>query len=88
MQLTVTFLAQRPEPLVDPGELTERLTEEELDQFFNLSVDMFCVFGFDGCFRLVNPACERTLGYTRDELLRLTTRAGGLPRSQRASRNA
>jgi PAS domain S-box-containing protein len=41
---------------------------EDLDQLFTLSLDMMCVAGFDGYFKRVNPAWERTLGYTREEL--------------------
>ncbi|MGM0575056.1 MAG: PAS domain S-box protein [Myxococcota bacterium] len=39
-----------------------RRAERELDQFFNLSVDMLCVVSVDGVFRRVNPASEATLG--------------------------
>ncbi len=39
-----------------------------LEQFFNLSVDMFCIAGLDGYFKLVNPAWEATLGYTPEEM--------------------
>jgi PAS domain S-box-containing protein len=40
-----------------------------LDQFFNLSHDLFAIAGLDGRFRRLNPAWERTLGYTTDELM-------------------
>jgi PAS domain S-box-containing protein len=43
---------------------------EELDRFFALSRDMLCVADFSGFFTRVNPAFERALGRTSDELLR------------------
>lgn len=42
----------------------------QLEQrFFDLSIDMLCVLGFDGFFKRLNPAWETTLGFTRDELM-------------------
>ena len=46
-----------------------RLTKEELDRFFTLSLDLTCVADFAGRFRRVNPAWERTLGFASDELV-------------------
>jgi PAS domain S-box-containing protein len=44
-------------------------SESELEQFFDLALDLMVIAGFDGSFRRVNPAYERTLGYPRGELL-------------------
>ena len=38
------------------------------DRFFDLSVDMLCFLDFRGHFKRLNPAWERALGFTIDEL--------------------
>jgi PAS domain S-box-containing protein len=43
--------------------------EEDRNRFFALSKDVFCTLGFDGFFKDLNPAWEKTLGYTKAELL-------------------
>jgi PAS domain S-box-containing protein len=49
-------------------ESTRQVHELE-DRFFAISIDMLCFLGFDGYFRRLNPAWERTLGFTREELM-------------------
>src|SRR5216683_3501245 len=39
------------------------------NRFINLSIDMFCIAGFDGFFKTVNPSWEKVLGFTAQELL-------------------
>jgi PAS domain S-box-containing protein len=38
------------------------------DRFFELSIDLLCQLDFNGYFRRLNPAWERTLGFTIEEL--------------------
>ncbi|MDT8368718.1 MAG: PAS domain S-box protein [Longimicrobiales bacterium] len=46
----------------------ERILDTE-DRFFTISLDMLCILEFDGSFRRLNPAWERTLGFTIEELM-------------------
>ena len=39
-------------------------------RFIDLSVDMFCIAGFDGYFKSLNPSWQKTLGFTAEELMR------------------
>jgi PAS domain S-box-containing protein len=39
------------------------------DRFFANSIDMLCMLDFNGYFKQLNPAWERTLGFTREELM-------------------
>jgi two-component system sensor histidine kinase/response regulator len=53
------------------SEIAERKqVEEVLDRFFTDSLDMLCLADQQGYFKRLNPAWERTLGFTVDELCR------------------
>nr|WP_277922502.1 PAS domain S-box protein [Coleofasciculus sp. FACHB-1120] len=43
--------------------------ESELNTFFNLSLDLLCICGQDKYFQKLNPAWERVLGWTLEELM-------------------
>jgi PAS domain S-box-containing protein len=49
------------------GSLYSKL--ETGNRFMDLSVDLFCVAGFDGFFKNLNPSFEKTLGFTTKELM-------------------
>jgi PAS domain S-box-containing protein len=46
-----------------------RQKTEELDQFFNVSLDLLCIANTDGYFLRLNPAWEVILGYSREVLM-------------------
>jgi len=52
-----------------------KLAEDEVDAFFDMAVDMFCVVSFDGHFKQINPAWSEVLKFDHDTLLATPLRA-------------
>jgi PAS domain S-box-containing protein len=55
-------------PHLQPESDTEADRQLE-DRFFAVSIDMLCCLDFSGHFKRLNPAWERTLGFTPAELM-------------------
>jgi len=47
----------------------DKAVQQLEDRFFANSIDMLCMLDFNGYFKQLNPAWERTLGFTREELM-------------------
>lgn len=59
-----------PLGVAEPTKLSGMETTAELEgRFFEVSIDMLCCLGFDGHFRRLNAAWERTLGFSVEELM-------------------
>jgi PAS domain S-box-containing protein len=48
--------------------IERKRASDDLDRFFKLSLDLFCVATFDGYLAKVNPAWQRLLGLSEEEL--------------------
>ena len=72
------LLAQRAWALARRSDAMRRAMEEEtrerqraeqqLDQFFGVSLELLCIAGMEGYFKRLNPAWETVLGFSVEEL--------------------
>ena len=77
MSADVLTLHGQRKLLIVMHDITERLVAEkalkdlteELDGFFSLSLDLFCIFSPSGNFRRINPTWEQQLGYGLNDLV-------------------
>ena len=65
--LVIALLIQRN--LKKRAEASLRLKTDELDKFFDVTLDLLCIANTDGYFLRLNPAAVRILGYTYEELM-------------------
>ncbi len=68
---TYEELEQRVKKL-EALEADRKENEVALESLFNLSVDMLCIAGMDAYFKQINESFEKTLGYTKEEILKET----------------
>jgi len=43
--------------------------QEDFERLFHFSNELFCIAGFDGYFARLNPAWEKVLGFSREDLM-------------------
>ncbi|MEQ8207764.1 MAG: PAS domain S-box protein, partial [Woeseia sp.] len=66
----------------------QREAEYQRDNFFNLSIDMLLVTHTDGRIVRANPACEKILGYTPEQMQKMSLSDLVAPEEREAGENA
>jgi PAS domain S-box-containing protein len=61
------LLAQKRRRKSAEGSLRQKT--DELDRFFSVTLDLLCIANTEGYFLRLNPAWEKVLGYSREELM-------------------
>ena len=54
------------------GNIKRKKAEEELQKIFELSPDIITILGKDGYIRKINPAMQKLLGYSTEEMLTIS----------------
>ncbi len=67
-EIRLTQVARLEREVLESVE-ARRKAQEHYDRFFSLSNDLLCVATFDGYFTTLNEVWEKTLGFTREELM-------------------
>ena len=62
-------MAKRKIPSSDNKADVARALQQLEDSFFETSIDMLCALDFNMHFKRLSPSWERTLGFTREELM-------------------
>lgn len=68
--LLVWFLLVRVRHIYPESAAKEKYSEDILNQYFTYSNDMLCIADQSGYFRMLNPEWEKTLGFTKEELMK------------------
>lgn len=77
---TVSWYETRVVPLLDNGKVQslmmiarniseQKRAEEEINLFFNTTIDMLCIAGYDGYFKRLSPTWSKTFGWSEQELM-------------------
>jgi PAS domain S-box-containing protein len=73
IHINAIHLNDDPALLAVAYDISERKKAEEAirnsDRVFNHAMDMLCIAGYDGYFKVLNPSWTRTLGWSTEELL-------------------